>query len=55
MAEEIKQIITAVREECYNHQRKEIVNSYLDIVESTVESQHQIIMNYEELVKKLEN
>lgn len=55
MADEIKQIITAVRDELVPNDRTPIVNSYLDIVESTIDSQHQIIMNYEELVKKLEN
>ncbi|CDW78163.1 UNKNOWN [Stylonychia lemnae] len=55
MADEICSIITAVRNEQTDPDRSGLVNSYLDIVEQTVTSQHQIILNYEELVKKLEN
>ena len=54
MAEEITSIIGAIRTEQDTHPRKEIVNAYLDLVEQTVTQQHQIILNYEELVKKLE-
>ena len=55
MADEIVSIIACVRKETHGDEEKVgLVNSYLDIVEQTVQSQHQIITNYEELVKKLE-
>eukprot|EP00347_Sterkiella_histriomuscorum_P007564 403348432 len=54
MADEICSIISAVRKEQSDPEKAGLVNTYLDIVEQTVTSQHQIIVNYEELVKKLE-